>query len=78
MKKLFPTLLTCLIFLLPNLVMGVTFDDLVQRNDPYYEKFTDAPFTGEVTGKEQGSIENGKREDAWFSYYKGKYKGTLE
>ena len=51
--------------------MGVTFDDLVERNDLYYEKFTDAPFTGEVIGKEQGSIENGKREGAWFSYYKG-------
>jgi hypothetical protein len=53
-------------------------DDLVERNDLYYEKFTDAPFTGEVTGKEQGSIENGKREGAWFSYYKGNYKDALE
>ena len=85
MKKLSPTLLVCLILLLPNLVMGVTFDDLVERNDLYYEKFTDAPFTGEVTGKEQGLIENGKREGAWISYrengqlrYEGKYKNGFK
>jgi antitoxin component YwqK of YwqJK toxin-antitoxin module len=85
MKKLSPTLLVCLILLLPNLVMGVTFDDLVERNDLYYEKFTDALFTGEVTGKEQGLIENGKREGAWISYrengqlrYEGKYKNGFK
>ena len=26
------------------------FDDLVERNGLFYEKFTDVPFTGEVTG----------------------------
>ena len=78
MKKLSPTLLVYLIFLLPNLVMGVTFDDLVERYDLYDEKFNDVPFTGEVTGKEQGSIENGKREGAWVSYYKVNYKDALE
>ena len=61
--------------------MGVTFDDLVERNDLYYEKFTDAPFTGEVTGKEHGSIENGKREGAWVTYYENGqlwYKGDYK
>jgi len=85
MKKLSPTLLICLIFLLPNLVMGVTFDDLVERNDRYYEKFTDVPFTGKVTGREQGSFKNGKRDGAWISYhengqlrFEGKYKNGLK
>ena len=66
--------------------MGVTFDDLVERNDLYYEKFTDIPFTGEVTVKEQGSIENGKWHGAVVTYrddgqlwYKQNYKnGMLE
>jgi antitoxin component YwqK of YwqJK toxin-antitoxin module len=59
--------------------------DLVERNDLYYEKFTDIPFTGEVTGKEQGFIENGKREGAWIRYcengqlrYEGKYKNAMK
>ena len=65
--------------------MGVTFDDLVERNDRYYEKFTDVPFTGKVTGREQGSFKNGKRDGAWISYhengqlrFEGKYKNGLK
>jgi len=56
-------------------------DDLVERNDLYYEKFTNVPLTGKVTGKEQGSFKNGKREGYWISYhengqlwYEGKFK----
>jgi hypothetical protein len=29
------------------------------------EKFTDVPFTGEITGREQGSFKNDKKEGAW-------------
>ena len=43
----------------------MTFGDLVERNDLYYEKFTDVPFNGKVTGEEQGSFKSGKREGAW-------------
>ena len=64
---------------------SITIGDLVERDDLYYEKFTGAPYTGEVTGKEQGSIENGKREGAWISYrengqlrYEGKYKNGMK
>ena len=56
-------------------------DDLVKRDGLYYEKFTDVPYTGDVTGDEQGSFKNGKREGAWVSYWengqlrrKGNYK----
>ena len=56
-------------------------DDLVERNDLYYKKFTDVPFTGEVTGQEQGSIKDGKKEGRWVTYWengqldsKGEYK----
>ena len=56
-------------------------DDLVERNDLYYKKFTDVPFTGKVTGEWEGKIKNGKREGTWNEYHsngqlwsKGKYK----
>ena len=44
------TLLTiCLIlFALPSWGETLTKDDLVERNDLYYEKFTDVQFTGKV------------------------------
>ena len=47
----------------------MTKGDLVEREGLYYEKFTDVPFTGEVTGVEQVSIKNGKLEGAWFGYH---------
>ena len=49
-------------------------DDLVERDGLYYEKFTDVPFTGEVTGVEQGSFKSGKKEGAWVKY---DYAGQL-
>ncbi|MDB9958425.1 hypothetical protein OAD42_05010 [Oceanospirillaceae bacterium] len=56
-------------------------DDLVFREGLYYEKFTDVPFNGKVTGNPQGSYKNGKRDGAWVGYhntgqlgYKGNYK----
>ena len=56
-------------------------DDLVERDGLDYEKFTDVPFTGKVTGNPQGSYKNGKRDGAWVGYhetgqlgYKGNYK----
>ena len=57
------------LFLLPILLLSfvstscwsVTVEDLVERDGLIYKKFTDTPFTGKVTGKEQGSYKNGKR-----------------
>ena len=59
--------ITVLFILLTSFVgwgESITADDLVQRNDPYYEKFTNDPFTGEIYGVKNGSFKNGK----WFSY----------
>ena len=60
-------------------------DDLAERDGLYYKKFTETPFTGKVTGEEQGSIENGKRDGAWVEYFEsgqlrfeGKYKNGLK
>ena len=69
--KLFKTLLTILfISLLSSPSWSVTLGDLVERDGLYYEKFTDIPFTGEVTGAEQGSFKSGKKEGAWVEYHK--------
>ena len=54
---------------------NITTDDLVQRNDLYYKKFTNDPFTGEIYGIQNGSVKNGKKNGEWFSYYKN---GQLE
>jgi antitoxin component YwqK of YwqJK toxin-antitoxin module len=88
MKKLTPTLLTCLIFLSPNVVMSDTINDLVERDGLMYKKFTEVPFTGKITSIEQGSFKNGKKEGAWVVYWNngrlrekgnwknGKYEGA--
>ena len=47
-----------------------TFDDLVKREGIYYQKFTDVPFTGKITGAEQGLLKNGKKEGVWTWYDK--------
>lgn len=59
----------------------MTIDDLVKREGLYYKQFTDAPFTGKVTGNKQGALKSGKKEGAWVSYWetgqvqtKGNYK----
>ena len=72
MKRfLAPILLVTLLF--PSLALGqaVTMDDLVITNGLFYKKFINVPFTGEVTGLEQGGFLNGKREGLWVSYYRG-------
>ena len=47
----------------------VSRDDLVKRDGLFYEKFTDMPFTGNVTGKKQGKIIEGKPEGEFLTYY---------
>ena len=64
------TLLTILfISLLSSPSWSMTLGDLVERDGLYYEKFTDVPYTGEVTGQEQGSIKHGERDGLWVWYY---------
>jgi antitoxin component YwqK of YwqJK toxin-antitoxin module len=72
-----------LVLLFPSLALGdpVEWDDLVITSGLYYKKFTDVPFTGEVTGQEQGSFKDGKKEGPWVGYHdngqlwwKGDYK----
>ena len=75
------TLLTCLLFLSPNVVLSEDWKDLVKRDGIYYKKFSDVPFSGKLTGMEQGTYKNGKKEGAWVYYYSNgqvSYKGNYK
>jgi len=76
MKTLF---LITLFLTLPTFVCAetVNYDDLVKRNDLYYKKFSDVPFTGKVNGRVnptindriQGIIKRGKKQGLWLEYH---------
>ena len=84
------TLLTiCLIvFALPswgnNVVCNLTgfncpeiddFDKLVEVDGILYKKFSNTPFTGNVTdGEQQGFVKEGKKDGSWVEYFSN---GTL-
>ena len=46
----------------PSWSETLTLEDLVLRNNLYYKKFTDVPFTGEIFGLENGRFKNGELE----------------
>ena len=50
-------------------------DDLVERNDLYYKKFTNVPFTAEISGVQSGSFKKGKKNGEWLVYHEN---GQLE
>ena len=64
-----------IVLLFSTLALGETMKDLVVMDGLYYKKFTDVPFTGKVTGKDQGSFKDGEKDGPWVSYY---YNGQLE
>ena len=81
MNKTLITFFTLLFCLTSSVVWSLEYKDLVVRDGVYYKKFTDIPFTGKVTGQEQGSIKNGKKDGSWIEYWdngklrtKGNYK----
>jgi len=65
------------LFLFPILFLSListpcfseTMGELVKRDGLYYEKSSKTPFTGKVTGKEQGNINDGKKEGEWVGYW---------
>ena len=74
-------LLAFLLFLVSLPTLGVDSDGLVEQDGLYYERSSDTPFTGKVTGKKQGSMHNGKKEGEWKFYYGDnvlKAKGTYK
>ena len=68
------------------MVETVDYYDLIMRNGVYYKKstydsFNLKPYTGKVTGYEEGSIRNGKKEGESVSYWENgklREKGTYK
>ena len=63
----------------------INFDDLVEREGVYYEKFTHEPFSGKVKGQSAGSLRKGKKDGIWRHYFEAgglrsedSYKGGVE
>jgi len=57
-----------------NCAEVVDYVDLVEREGLYYRKFTEVPFRGKTTCKEQWSFYNGKRHGPSVSYHKNGQK----
>ena len=72
MKQLTSIILILFLSLLssPSWSETLTMDDLVERNDLYYKKFTNVPFSGEISGIKSGSIKKGRKYGEWVSYHK--------
>ena len=74
-------IISCLLFTSVGWSKDVSMDDLVQRDGLYYEKYTDAPFTGNVIGQQQGKISKGIQNGEWIEYWNNgqlKLKGNVK
>jgi antitoxin component YwqK of YwqJK toxin-antitoxin module len=73
MKKLLITFFTIIFCLTSSVGWSETMDDLIYRGispkGTWYKKFSDIPFTGEITGKIQTYIKNGKYEGQFKLYH---------
>jgi len=60
-----------LFLIVPSCAFGEVFkmENLIERNNIFYEKFNDVPITGEVTGLSTGILIEGKREGIWRWYH---------
>jgi antitoxin component YwqK of YwqJK toxin-antitoxin module len=47
----------------------IDYHELVERDGLFFEKSSDVPFTGKISGREQGSFKNGKQVGKWSAYY---------
>ena len=70
MRNIFIITILLSLFSSPSWSETLTLEDLVLRNNLYYKKFTDVPFTGEIFGLENGRFKNGELEGFWKYYYK--------
>ena len=63
--------LTFLILTSPSWASAEFFkmEDLVERNNLFYQKFNDVPISGEAIGLTTGILIEGKREGIWLWYH---------
>ena len=58
---------------------------LIEKEGLFYKKFSNKPYTGEVTGEKRGKMIKGQREGMWVYYWdnsklsaKGNYKNNTK
>ena len=68
-KFFWMNIFTFLIIFLTSFAYSETMDDLIWENGIYYQKNTNIPFSGKITGNIKGQIQNGKKEGTWIRYY---------
>ena len=76
-------IISCLLFTTVGWSKDVDWFDIVisGKDGLYYEKFTDVPFTGNVTGFAEGKVVKGIPEGVWLGFYESgelNYKGALK
>ena len=91
MKKLTSIIFIFFLFLFSLPSWSEMLNDLVYHNGLFYKKISDdpfivsdIPFSGEITGKSNGSFVNGQQEGYWVYYYnngnlfkRGSYKNGI-
>ena len=68
-------IISCLLFTSVGWSKDIPLDDLIEKDGLYYEKFTEKPFTGKVTGIKKGKIHKGIKKGKWIEYWES---GTLK
>ena len=85
MKLFFPIIGTVFILICTSVSWAMSLDDLVERDGLWYKKFTNIPFSGELSeGSHIGTMKNGKPHGFWVKYwdnggvhYKGYWKNGV-
>ena len=62
-------LLIPLFFSLQCFAENVTWYDLEKKGELFYLKSEKIPFTGKITGKENGNIVGGKKDGVWLEFW---------
>jgi len=82
MKKLYPTLIISLLFLLIG--CSTELDTLQKRDDTYYEIISEEPFSGLIINKYEsgqkhtkGYLTNGREDGYWTWWYEGSPKNHI-
>ena len=55
-------------FSITGICEKVKMNELTERGGLYFKKSSEIPFTGELEGRYQGKMVNGKREGLWLTY----------
>ncbi len=76
MRNIFTIITLISLFSSPSWSETLARTDLVARGGLYYKKFTETPFTGEISGIQNGKFNKGKREGKWVYYHKNGQLGA--